>query len=605
MPWTYDAPLADMRFVIEQVLQAPASWAACPGFADVDSDTVAAILEEGNRFARERVLPTNASGDREGCRREADGQVRTPTGFAELYRDYVAGGWPALPCHPEHGGQGLPLLVDAAVREMLIACNHAWEMYPDLLHGAVETLQAHASDELKARYLPQLISGEWLAAMALTEPQAGSDLGLLRTKAVAQPDGSLRISGDKCFISGGDHDLSDNIVHLVLCRLQGPDGEPAPAGSRGISLALVPKILPDGRRNTWRCEGLEHKMGIHGSATCVLHYEEAEGWLVGEPHKGLAAMFVMMNSARMHVGLQGLAAQEVACQNALAYAAERRQGRAVAPATGTAATGQGPAPLSAHPAMRHILLGLQARIEAQRVIAYQAALWIDEAEHHAEPAARARAGRLAALLTPVVKAYCTHWGFHGASAALQVFGGYGYTAEYGIEQCVRDARIAMIYEGTNEIQAIDLVQRKILADRGEAMALLLTELDAEVARCRGAAGQDAERAEATEMAEGLALALAQARQGLAALAARAASSARDPEATLAVADEVLMGLAHTLLAWAFCASHRASQAHPDPAWAAAKRARMRYGMQWLVPAGALHWARVGQAELAVPALAAG
>ena len=323
MAWSYNAPLNDMRFVIERVLHAPASWAACAAFADVDIDTVAAILEEGNRFAREKVLPTNAVGDREGCTRDAQGNVRTPAGFSALYKDYVDGGWPALPCSPEIGGQGLPLLVDAAVREMLIACNQAWEMYPDLLHGAVETLHAHGSADLQAAYLPKLVSGEWLAAMALTEPQAGSDLGMLRTKALPQADGSVRITGDKCFISGGDHDLTDNIVHLVLCRL--PD---APPGSKGISLALVPKQLPDGTRNPWRCEGLEHKMGIHGSATCVLHYEEATGWLIGQPNRGLAAMFVMMNSARMHVGLQGLAQQEVALQNALAYAQERQQMRA-------------------------------------------------------------------------------------------------------------------------------------------------------------------------------------------------------------------------------------------------------------------------------------
>ena len=591
MPWTYTAPLKDMRFVIERVLQAPAAWAASEAFADLDLDTVAAILEEGNRFAREVLLPTNAVGDREGCTRDAEGNVRTPTGFAAAYQAYVGGGWPALPCDPEHGGQGLPLLVDAAVREMLIACNQAWEMYPDLLHGAIETLRAHATDALKQAYLPKLVSGEWLAAMSLTEPQAGSDLGQLRTKAVPQADGSVRVTGDKCFISGGDHDLTDNIVHLVLCRLQGPDGEPAPPGSKGISLALVPKILPDGSRNTWRCEGLEHKMGIHGSATCVLRYEGATGWLIGQPHKGLAAMFVMMNSARMHVGLQGLAQQEIAAQNALAYAQERLQMRAaVRPADAGGATAD---PIVHHPAMRHALLGLQARVEAQRVIAYRAAQLIDESEHHPDTARRERAGRLAALLTPIVKAYCTHQGFHGASAALQVFGGYGYIGEYGIEQCVRDARIAMIYEGTNEIQAIDLVQRKLLADRGATLALLLDEWDAEVAR-------SAAHPALVDFSEGLADAAAAARQGLRALAQRAASG--DPEATLVVADDVLMGLSHSLLAWAFCASARAALDHPDAPWAEAKAARMRYGMQWVVPQGAVHWGRVGSAALGLPSV---
>ena len=584
MAWSYNAPLKDMRFVIERVLNAPASWAACEAFADVDIDTVVAILDEGNRFAREKVLPTNAVGNREGCTRDADGKVRTPTGFKALYQDYVDGGWPALPCTPEFGGQGLPLLVDAAVREMLIACNPAWEMYPDLLHGAIETIHAHGSDELQAAYLPQLVSGEWLAAMSLTEPQAGSDLGLLRTKAVPQPDGSLHLTGDKCFISGGDHDLTENIVHLVLCRL--PD---APPGSKGISLALVPKLLPDGTRNTWRCEGLEHKMGIHGSATCVLHYEGATGWLIGQPNKGLAAMFVMMNSARMHVGLQGLAAQEVATQNALAYAQERLQMRAAVRPEGAAS-----APADAivhHPAMRHTLLGLQARVEAQRVIAYRAAQLIDEAEHHPDADTRERAGRLAALLTPIVKAYCTHQGFHGASAALQVFGGYGYIGEYGIEQCLRDARIAMIYEGTNEIQAIDLVQRKVLADRGATLEQLLAELDTEVAasRARPALG---------DLAHALADAVAATRQGMQALTQRAACS--EPEAVLVVADDVLMGLSHTLLAWAFCTSARAALGLDDTSWAQAKLERMRYGMQWVVPQGTVHWARVGQLDLRVP-----
>ena len=588
MPWTYNAPLKDMRFVIERVLNAPHSWAACDAFADVDIDTVAAILEEGNRFAREVLLPTNAVGDHEGCTRDIEGNVRTPTGFAATYKAFVEGGWPALPCDPEYGGQGLPLLVDAAVREMLMACNHAWEMYPDLLHGAIETLRAHGSDRLKADYLPKLVSGEWLAAMSLTEPQAGSDLGQLRTKAAPQADGSVRVSGDKCFISGGDHDLTDNIVHLVLCRL--PD---APAGSKGVSLALVPKFLPDGTRNPWRCEGLEHKMGIHGSATCVLNYEGATGWLVGAPNKGLAAMFVMMNSARMHVGLQGLAAQEVAAQNAVSYAHERLQMRA---AVRPADAGQAPADaIVHHPAMRHALLGLQARTEAQRVIAYRAAQLIDDAEHHTDAATRERAGRMAALLTPIVKAYCTHQGFQGASAALQVFGGYGFIAEYGIEQCVRDARIAMIYEGTNEIQAIDLVQRKVLPDRGATLELLLAELDVEVTAAQADPG-------IADLAQGLAEAVAAARAGTKALAERAeqALGGADLEAVLMVADDYLLGLSHTLLAWAFCASARAAGDHEDAAWAEAKMARMRYGMQWVVPGGGVHWDRVRQGDLHLP-----
>ena len=303
MAYAYVPPLADMRFVIERVLEAPAAWARCAAFADVDIDTVAAVLEEGGRFASEVLQPLNAPGDAEGCRVTPQG-VTTPKGFRAAYQAFVDGGWPALPCSPDWGGQGLPLLLDAALREMLSACNHGWNMYPDLLHGAYETLKGHASDELKARYLEDVATGRTLAAMALTEPQAGSDLGRLTTKATVEPDGSLRISGSKIFISGADHDFTDQIVHLVLCRL--PD---APPGTKGISLALVPKRLPDGSRNAWQVDSVEHKMGIHASATCALRYENATGWLVGEPNRGLAAMFLMMNSARLHVGLQGLGHQ--------------------------------------------------------------------------------------------------------------------------------------------------------------------------------------------------------------------------------------------------------------------------------------------------------
>ncbi|MBW8073974.1 acyl-CoA dehydrogenase family protein, partial [Metallibacterium scheffleri] len=415
--WSYDAPLREMRFVLEHVLDAAAAWAECPQHADLDLDTACAVLEQGARFASERLLVLNAPGDLEGCHLDADGRVRAPAGFREAYRDFVAAGWPALAAETRWGGQGLPLLLDALLREMLDACNHAWNMYPDLLHGAVQTLSAHGGDELKARYLPRLVSGEWLAAMALTEPQAGSDLGLLRTRAEPQPDGSLRVRGDKIFISGGEHDLADNIVHLVLCRLPG-----APDGSRGLSLALVPSVLPDGGRNAMRCIGLEHKMGIHGSATCAMRYEGATGWLVGEPGRGLAAMFVMMNSARLHVALQGLGHAEMAAQNALRYANERRQSRAPRQAR---QPGEQADPIAMHPAIRHALLGLQARVEAGRVIAARAALALDLAQHHPRQATRDAQQALAALLTPLLKSRLSALGFDGASAALQVFGGFG------------------------------------------------------------------------------------------------------------------------------------------------------------------------------------
>jgi len=458
-------------------------------------------------------------------------------------------------------------------REMLVACNHGWVMYPDLLHGAYETIKAHASDALKQRYLRPIVSGECLAAMALTEPQAGSDLGQLRTKAMPQPDGSLRVSGNKIFISGADHDLTDNVVHLVLCRL--PD---APPGSKGISLVLVPKHLPDGTRNAWQVDSLERKMGIHGSATCALRYDGATGWLVGEPNRGLAAMFLMMNSARLHVGLQGLGHQEMATQNALRHAAERVQMKAL---------------IHEHPAMRHTLLRLQALTEAQRVIAYRAAQCLDESAHHADAAQRRRAGQRAALLTPVVKAFCTHHGFHSASAALQVFGGYGYVREYGIEQTVRDSRIAMVYEGTNEIQAIDLLQRKVLADGGAALDLLLDDFEAEARRCE-------EHAVLADFAAALRSQITAVRDATETVRAAKATEA---DAPLRVADDYLMGLAHALLAWAFAASARAALQVQDVTWATAKTARMRYGAQWLLPQASTHWQRVMACDNALPAVA--
>jgi alkylation response protein AidB-like acyl-CoA dehydrogenase len=580
MTWEYHAPLQDMRFVMERVLEAPAAWAQCQPFAELDLDTVDAVLQEAAKFAAGVLLPINAQGDAAGCVRDDAGRVRTPPGYREAYRAYVEGGWPALPCDPAWGGQGLPMLVDAVAREMLVACNHGWVMYPDLLHGAYETIKAHASEDVKARYLRDVATGRTLAAMALTEPQAGSDLGLLRTRAEPQPDGSLRIVGQKIFISGGEHDLTDNIVHLVLCRL--PD---APPGTKGISLALVPKLLPDGAANALHCDGIEHKTGIHGSATCAMRYEGATGWLVGEPHRGLAAMFLMMNSARLHVGLQGLGHQEMATQNALRYAAERLQGRA-------AASGAAADPIAWHPAMRHTLLRLQAMTEGQRVIAYRAALAIDRAAHDPDAAVRAAESALAALMTPVVKAFCTHHGFHGASAALQVFGGYGYVREYGIEQTLRDARIAMIYEGTNEIQAIDLLQRKVLADGGAALQRWLQEAMAEASRCEAAGLGEAAtvlRSECTAAEE--------------ATQAVARAAAQDREAPLRVADDYLMGLSHTLLAWAFAASLRAARTTPDPQWAQGKSERMTYGLQWVVPQAEVHWGRVrGAATLALPAL---
>lgn len=575
MPYDYQAPLRDMHFVIERVLGAPQSWAACSALAEVDIETTDAVLQEASRFAREVLLPLNASGDAQGCTHSKDGSVHTPQGFVQAYAAFVEGGWPALPCSPQWGGQGLPLLLDAAMREMLDACNHAWNMYPDLLHGAYETLKAHGSEELQARYLEDIATGRTLAAMALTEPGAGSDLGVLRTKALPQPDGTWQLSGNKIFISGGEHDLTPNIVHLVLART--PD---APEGTRGISLFLVPKLLPDGTRNSMVCEGIEHKMGIHGSATCAMRYEGATGWLVGERHRGLAAMFLMMNSARLHVGLQGLGHLEMATQNAWRYAHERVQGGG---------------PIARHPAMRHTLLRLQTTAEALRCIAYRAAMALDESVHHADAHRRAEQAALVAWLTPIVKAQCTAEGFAGASRALQVFGGYGYVGEYGIEQTLRDARIAMIYEGTNEIQAIDLVQRKVLSDEGRALEVFLRECESEAASLDLLTGLDVITTALREQVQA-------AREGLRDLQAR---SAEGRQSVLAVSDDALAAMGYLALAWAFAAAARAAAQQAAQAgtpieaiaedssnvdrWVQGRLERCRYGAQWLLPQARVHW----------------
>ena len=576
MPYGYRAPVEHMRFVMERVLNAPQSWRGCPGFADLDGQTAEAVLDEAARFAAEVLLPLNTRGDQQGCIRLADGTVRTPDGFRAAYGAYVEGGWAALPCDPAWEGQGLPLLLDAAMREMLDACNHGWNMYPDLLHGAYETLKAHGSEALKQRYLADLATGRTLAAMALTEPGAGSDLGVLRSSAQPQPDGTWRVQGDKVFISGAEHDLTDQIVHLVLART--PD---APAGTRGLSLFLVPKHLPQGARNAWVCTGLEHKMGIHGSATCSIRYEGATGWLIGDLHRGLAAMFLMMNSARLHVGLQGLGHLEMATQNARRHAQDRVQGGG---------------PIAQHPAMRHVLLRLQARTEALRCMAYRAALALDEAAHHESPERRAQQSALAALLTPIVKAYGTQLGFEGAHQALQVFGGYGYVRETGVEQTLRDARIALIYEGTNEIQAIDLVQRKLLSDEGRALGILMAELETEAAAALAAG--------LPEAAQALREQIAHARRGLADLQAAAAQGR---ETVLVLCDDALAAYAHLCLAWAWTASSRACMQvlaeRPDDDEAAQRLERMRYGLQWLLPQAQVHWQALG-VQRVLPAVCA-
>ena len=454
----------DVRFVLHAVLDATPRLQALAPFSDVDESLQLQVLEEAATFVAEVVAPVNRAGDEVGCRFD-QGNVITPPGFREAYAGFQQGGWPALSAATEDGGQGLPGVLEAIVFEWLSGANHGLTMAPGLLHGAYECLKHHASDELKGRYLSRIATGEWLATMCLTEAHAGSDLGQVRTRAMPQPDGSYRVSGSKIFISGGEHDLTPNIVHLVLCRL--PD---APAGPKGLSLVLVPKVLPDGGRNAVVCDRIEEKMGLHGSSTCSMRFDDATGWLVGEPNRGLAAMFVMMNSARLHCAMQGIGLLDAAWQKADAYSTERRQMRA------PGATGPDASLLAEHPAMRRILDTQRAWIDGARALAYRTAVLLDVAKYADDARTRDRAQRWCSLVTPVLKAACTQQAFQGASDCLQVFGGHGYVREWGIEQVVRDARVTMIYEGTNEIQAIDLLVRKVLPDGGTAMSGVLLEL---------------------------------------------------------------------------------------------------------------------------------
>ncbi|MBU3646808.1 MAG: acyl-CoA dehydrogenase [Limnohabitans sp.] len=464
----YQPRLEDVQFILNQVLQAPERVAALTPYAEVDADLMHQILDESGKFIAEQIAPLNHVGDDVGAQWR-DGAVTMPPGFRDAYQAFWQAGWASLSTATEDGGQGLPAVLDSVLYEWLSAANHGWTMAPGLLHGAYECIKHHASDELKAQYLSKVGTGEWLATMCLTEPHAGSDLGLAATKAVPQADGSYHISGTKIFISSGEHDLTDNIVHLVLARL--PD---APPGPKGLSLFLVPKWYADGTRSAVHCERIEEKMGIHGSPTCVMRFDEARAWLVGEVGRGLNAMFVMMNAARLHVALQGVGLLDAAWQKADAYAHERRQMRAPRPAgeKGTAAADL----IIEHPAIRRILDTQRAWVDGARVLAYETGLALDESKHHADAAHREAAQRWCALITPILKASCTDQGFHGASECLQVFGGHGYVSEWGIEQNVRDARIAMIYEGTNEIQAIDLLMRKVVSDGGAALSAMLTHL---------------------------------------------------------------------------------------------------------------------------------
>ena len=544
----------DSARLLFDVLGAPAQLAQLPAFSEVDADLQRQVLEEAARFVGDAIAPLRAAGDSPGCRFEA-GTVTMAPGFAKAYEAFWQAGWPALSCAPEDGGQGLPAVLDSVLYEWLCAANHGWTMAPGLLRGAYECLKHHGSEELKARYLEKIATGQWLATMCLTEAHAGSDLGLARTRATPQPDGSYRISGTKIFISGGEHDMTDNIVHLVLARL--PD---APPGPKGLSLFLAPKFLSRddgslGDRNAVHCDRIEEKMGLHGSPTCVMRFDEATGWIVGQPGRGLAAMFIMMNAARLHVALQGIGLLDAAHQMASAYAAERRQMRV----PGARDASQAADLIEGHPAIRRILETQRAWIDGGRLLAYQTGLELDMGRHHPDAARRDTASLWCSLITPVLKAAWTDQAFHGGSDCLQVLGGHGYVREWGIEQVVRDARIAMIYEGTNEIQAIDLLVRKVTADGGAGLARLLARLSADL---------DDTRALDRQVRAGM--------ERLQALTADICTAAgQDAEQPYWIAGDYLRAVALVLLGWAW-SRIGTNAACAEPRWQSPREAFERW-----------------------------
>jgi hypothetical protein len=578
----YQPPVRDHRFLLRDVL-AIEQYANLPGFADASYDTVEQILDEAARFNAEVLAPLNTVGDKVGCKWSSDNTVATPPGFRDAYRALVDGGWPALGADPAWGGQGLPAVVNLAVSEMSSSANMAFAMYPGLTHGAYSAILAGGSDAQKALYLPRLASGQWAGTMNLTEPQCGTDLGLIRTKAVPAGDGTYRISGQKIWISGGEHDLADNIVHLVLARIEG-----APAGTRGISLFIVPKFIPGpdgapGARNAVACAGLEEKMGIHGNATCVMAYDRATGWLVGEENRGLAIMFVMMNEARLGVGLQGLSQGEAAYQAAAAFARDRLQGRAL---TGPK-NPDGPAdPILVHPDVRRMLLDARAILEGGRAFLLWTALCGDLARVHPDEAQRRRCEDYMGLMTPVLKGYLTDRGFAICSDAMQVHGGSGFTEHFPASQYLRDSRITLIYEGTNGIQALDLVGRKLAANGGRAVTTFFGEIDAFVA------GHDGDQ-DLKPFVEGLAEARAKLQDATLWLMQNGLSN---PDNAAAASTDYLhlfglTGLAYMWALMAKAAQNRAAEGDADPFYANKVHVGHHF-LERVLPAAAVHLARI-------------
>jgi alkylation response protein AidB-like acyl-CoA dehydrogenase len=580
----YTAPLEEMRFVLYDLLGADKAIPELPGHEEHGRELIDAVLEEAARFCEEQLLPLNRSGDEEGCRYE-NGVVRTPKGFKQAYDLFAQGGWTGLACAAEHGGQDLPKSVNLLVEEMISSANTSFGTYPALSYGAYSAIKLHASEELQRRYLPKLADGSWSGTMCLTEPQCGTDLGLVRTRAEPQGDGTYAITGTKIFISAGEHDLTRNIVHLVLARL--PD---APAGTRGISLFLVPKFLPkpdggEGPRNGVACGGIEHKMGIKASATCVMNFDGAKGWLIGAPNKGMRAMFTMMNAARLGVGIQGLGIAETAYQSARAYARERLQGRALKGAT---APDKPADPIIVHPDVRRLLLTIKANTEAARALALWVGLALDVSERHPDPQVRQEADDLVQLMTPIVKATLTDLGFSAANQGMQVFGGHGYIREWGMEQLVRDVRITQIYEGTNGIQALDLVGRKLPSGTGRLLRRFFHPAMAFVEEHQA----DPQLA---ELVLPFAKALGRLQQATAWLAQ---AGLKDPTEGGAAASDYLRLFALTALAYMWVRMAKAALARPgDAEFARTKLATARFYMTRVLPeTGALFQALMSGAK---------
>ncbi|KAB8318641.1 acyl-CoA dehydrogenase [Tolypothrix campylonemoides VB511288] len=578
---TYNAPLDDIRFVLFDLLGVDAEFARL-GHDEATRDVVEAILEEGARFNESVLAPLNAVGDRVGSTFDkATGAVTTPPGFREAYAQFVDGGWSGLTAPVEHGGQGLPHTVGIPVKEMIDAANLAWGNFPLLSHGATEALLHHGADWQRALFLKPLIEGRWTGTMCLTEPHCGTDLGLLKTRAEpAGDDGRYAITGTKIFITAGEHDLTENIVHLVLARL--PD---APAGVKGISLFVVPKVRVHrdgtlGERNALRCGSIEHKMGIHASATCVMNFDGAEGWLVGEPNKGLAAMFTMMNTARLAVGLQGLGLSDRALQNALRYARERLQSRAP---SGAKHPDKAADPIIVHPDVRRMLLTCKALVEGGRAMGYHAGLLVDRAHALPDAAERAEADAFLGFMTPIVKACLTEWSIECTYHALQCFGGHGYVAEWGMEQLARDARITTIYEGTTGIQALDLLGRKVLQLQGAGLKPFLAMIHAFCEREAGTAA-------AAEFVEPLRAQAAQLERVTREIAARAASN---PDEVGAASFDYLMLCGYVALAyWWARGAVAADSSTATAAFKASKRETARFYFARLLPRTAAHAAAI-------------